>query len=100
MGVCLRLLAAVILLLAPAFGFAATSSRTPNLVLITVDTLRADRVGCYGYRQAHTPNMDKLASEGVRFQHAYTPVPITLPAHAVMMTGTYPMLNGMHDFSG
>jgi arylsulfatase A-like enzyme/cytochrome c-type biogenesis protein CcmH/NrfG len=72
----------------------------PNIVLITVDTLRADRVGCYGYKQAATPHIDRLAAEGVRFAQAYTPVPITLPAHAVMFTGKYPMAIGMHDFSG
>lgn len=70
-----------------------------NLVVITIDTLRADHLGCYGYKQVHTPNIDALAADGVRFGKAFTPVPITLPSHTVMFTGTYPMLNGMHDFS-
>ncbi len=78
---------------------AAASSRT-NLLLITIDTLRPDHLGCYGDRQAHTPNIDSLAAAGTRFEHAYTPVPITLPSHTVMMTGTYPMYSGIHDFSG
>ena len=70
------------------------------MVFITIDTLRADHLGCYGDKQIHTPNIDALASEGVRFERAYTPVPVTLPAHTVIFTGTYPMLSGMHDFSG
>jgi arylsulfatase A-like enzyme/Flp pilus assembly protein TadD len=72
----------------------------PNVVFITIDTLRADHLGCYGDTQIRTPNIDALASEGVRFERAYTPVPVTLPAHTVIFTGTYPMLSGMHDFSG
>jgi arylsulfatase A-like enzyme/Flp pilus assembly protein TadD len=72
----------------------------PNVVFVTIDTLRADHLGCYGYKQIRTPNIDALASEGVRFERAYTPVPVTLPAHTVIFTGTYPMLSGMHDFSG
>jgi arylsulfatase A-like enzyme/Flp pilus assembly protein TadD len=72
----------------------------PNVVFITIDTLRPDHLGCYGDKQIRTPNIDGLASEGVRFERAYTPVPVTLPAHTVIFTGTYPMLSGMHDFSG
>jgi arylsulfatase A-like enzyme/Tfp pilus assembly protein PilF len=78
------------------------SQATPpvNLLLITIDTLRPDHLGCYGYDQIQTPNVDSLASDGIRFQQAYTPIPITLPSHTVMFTGTYPMMSGMHDFSG
>jgi arylsulfatase A-like enzyme/Flp pilus assembly protein TadD len=72
----------------------------PNVVVITIDTLRADHLGCYGYKEIHTPNIDALAAGGIRFEHAFTPVPITLPAHSVIFTGTYPTFNGMHDFSG
>jgi arylsulfatase A-like enzyme/Flp pilus assembly protein TadD len=71
-----------------------------NVVLITIDTLRADHLGCYGDKSAQTPNIDSLAREGVRFSNAYTPVPITLPSHSSIMTGTYPTTSGMHDFSG
>lgn len=71
----------------------------PNVVVITIDTLRADHVGCYGYKQIHTPNIDALAADGARFERAYAAVPVTLPSHTVMFTGTYPMLNGMHDFA-
>jgi arylsulfatase A-like enzyme/Tfp pilus assembly protein PilF len=70
------------------------------VVFITIDTLRADHLGCYGYKQIHTPNIDSLAADGVRFERAYTPVPVTLPSHSVIFTGTYPLLSGMHDFSG
>lgn len=72
----------------------------PNVLLVTIDTLRADHVGAYGYKAAETHNLDALAAQGVRFTEAYTPVPITLPSHATMMTGAYPMKTGMHDFSG
>ncbi len=70
-----------------------------NVLFITIDTLRADHVGCYGYKGVRTPNVDALAADGVRFDDAITPVPITLPSHTVMFTGTYPMYSGMHDFS-
>ncbi len=77
----------------------ATPNPPSNLVVITVDTLRADHLGCYGYQQVKTPNIDALAAEGSRFTHAFTPVPVTLPSHSSIFTGTYPMLSGMHDFS-
>jgi arylsulfatase A-like enzyme/cytochrome c-type biogenesis protein CcmH/NrfG len=72
----------------------------PNVVLITIDTLRPDHLHCYGYDKIETPNIDSVANDGIRFQQAYTPVPITLPSHSVILTGTYPMMSGMHDFSG
>ena len=84
------------LAVASAFG---TTKPAPNIVVITVDTLRADHLGCYGYKQIKTPNIDTLAADASRFEHAYTPVPVTLPAHTVIFTGTYPMLSGVHDFS-
>jgi arylsulfatase A-like enzyme/Flp pilus assembly protein TadD len=71
-----------------------------HVVIITIDTLRADHLGCYGDASIQTPHIDQLARDGVRFAHAYTPVPITLPAHAALMTGEFPLANGMHDFSG
>ncbi len=72
----------------------------PNVVVITIDTLRADHLGCYGYDRIKTPNIDQLAKSGVRFANAFTVVPITLPSHTVLMTGEYPMATGVHDFSG
>jgi arylsulfatase A-like enzyme/Tfp pilus assembly protein PilF len=71
----------------------------PNVVVITIDTLRADHLGCYGYKQIRTPNIDALAADSARFTRAYTAVPVTLPSHTVVFTGTYPMLSGMHDFA-
>ena len=89
------------------FGLAAlpAAAQTPakpavNVVVITIDTLRADHLGCYGYKQIKTPNIDALAAEGTRFDRAFAVVPVTLPSHSSIMTGTYPMLSGMHDFSG
>ena len=87
-------------LLAPRRCAAAAPAAEPNVVVITIDTLRADHLGCYGYKQIRTPNIDALAAEGIRFERAFTPVPVTLPSHTVLFTGTYPMLSGMHDFSG
>jgi arylsulfatase A-like enzyme/Flp pilus assembly protein TadD len=81
-------------------GLLAEVKPAPNVVVITIDTLRADHLGCYGDKEIRTPNIDALASEGARFERAYTPVPVTLPAHTVIFTGTYPMHSGMHDFSG
>ena len=75
-------------------------SKSPNVVLITIDTVRADRVGCYGYRQAHTPNLDALAREGVLFRTAVASVPLTLPSHCSILTGTYPTLHGVRDNLG
>jgi arylsulfatase A-like enzyme/Flp pilus assembly protein TadD len=89
---------ASLLLLCP--GLLAESQPALNVVIITIDTLRADHLGCYGYKQIRTPNIDALASESARFERAYTPVPVTLPAHTVIFTGTYPVFSGMHDFSG
>ena len=71
----------------------------PNVIVITIDTLRADHLGCYGYGEIQTPNIDALARSSARFSHAYTPVPLTLPAHTSLFTGTFPMATGVHDFA-
>jgi arylsulfatase A-like enzyme/tetratricopeptide (TPR) repeat protein len=67
----------------------------PNVVVITLDTTRADHLGCYGYAEAETPNLDALARRGVLFSQASTPAPLTLPAHSSIMTGTYPTFHGV-----
>src|SRR5436305_6787361 len=84
-----------------AIGYAALAVPTasPNVVFITIDTLRPDHLGCYGDKQIRTPNIAALAADGTRFERAYTAVPVTLPAHTVLFTGTYPLLSGIHDFS-
>jgi arylsulfatase A-like enzyme/cytochrome c-type biogenesis protein CcmH/NrfG len=92
----------VFLLSTSLISWASTASgaplTSPNIVVITIDTLRADHLGCYGYAQIRTPNIDALAADGARFERAYTVVPVTLPSHTVIFTGTYPMLSGIHDF--
>ncbi len=67
-----------------------TPAQPPNVLLVTIDTLRADRVGAYGYRAARTPALDALARTGTRFDRAYAAAPITLVSHASIMTGRYP----------
>jgi len=61
-----------------------------NVLIISIDTLRADHVSCYGYKHKTTPNIDRLALRGHRFQNAYTSMPTTLPAHASLFTSLYP----------
>ncbi|MGA1826276.1 MAG: tetratricopeptide repeat protein [bacterium] len=72
-------------------------SPKPNILLLTIDTLRADHLSCYGYTKSVTYSIDRLAAEGARFTRAYTPVPITLPSHASIMTGKYPISHGVMD---
>jgi arylsulfatase A-like enzyme len=68
-----------------------------DLLLITLDTVRSDRLGTYGYEKAETPNMDGLVRNGVQFDDAISPVPITLPSHTTIMTGLYPPRHGVRD---
>ncbi|MDA0833660.1 MAG: sulfatase-like hydrolase/transferase [Planctomycetota bacterium] len=68
-----------------------------NVLLITLDTTRADHLGCYGYSLAKTPVLDRLADRGVLFERAYAPVPLTLPSHASILTGLYPPEHGLHN---
>jgi arylsulfatase A-like enzyme/Flp pilus assembly protein TadD len=70
---------------------------TPNVLLITLDTTRADRIGAYGYKAAATPNLDRLAATGVRFEQALSPAPLTLPAHSSLMTGRQPYAHGVRN---
>jgi arylsulfatase A-like enzyme/Tfp pilus assembly protein PilF len=75
-------------------------STAPNILLVTIDTLRADRLGAYGYAHARTPTLDALAAAGVRFADATAHAPLTYPSHASILTGRYPgafgvRLNGM-----
>jgi choline-sulfatase len=72
----------------------------PNVILITIDTVRADHLGCYGYSNIQTPTLDALAHEGVLFEHAISQVPLTWPSHTAILTGTYPFQNGVQDFTG
>ncbi len=69
----------------------------PNIVLVTLDTTRADRLGAYGDENARTPVLDALAARGALFEHAYSPVPLTLPSHTTLMTGLSASTHGVHD---
>jgi arylsulfatase A-like enzyme/thioredoxin-like negative regulator of GroEL len=83
-----------------AAGCGAPDAAVPErIVLVTIDTLRADRVGCYGASEAHTPNLDTIAARGVRFEVAVSPAPLTLPAHASLMTGLDPPGHGVRHNS-
>ncbi len=71
-----------------------------NLLVVTLDTLRADHVGSYGYAAARTPRLDGRAARGLRFARAATVVPLTLPAHASLFTGTFPARHSVRDNGG
>jgi len=75
---------------------ARPAQRPTSLLLVTIDTLRADRVGCYGHAGAHTPNLDRLCSTGVVFENAFAPAPVTLPSHASILTGVHPAAHRLH----
>jgi len=70
-----------------------------NLLLITIDTIRADRLGCYGNKRISTENIDMLAKTGVLFTQAISHAPVTLPSHSSIMTGLYPYYHGVRDNS-
>jgi choline-sulfatase len=70
----------------------------PDVFLITIDTLRADHVHCYGYDRIRTPALDQLAKQGIRFTEAFTPSPITNSSHASILTGLLPSAHGVSDF--
>jgi choline-sulfatase len=71
-----------------------------SVVLVTLDTTRADHLGCYGGARAATPRIDGLARGGIRFEHALSPVPLTLPAHVSLLTGLVPRHHGVRDNAG
>jgi arylsulfatase A-like enzyme/Tfp pilus assembly protein PilF len=71
-----------------------------NVVVITLDTTRADRLGCYGFRGVETPAIDALAREGVVFDHATATVPLTFPSHSSIFTGLVPPHHGVRDNGG
>jgi arylsulfatase A-like enzyme/tetratricopeptide (TPR) repeat protein len=75
----------------------AGGERVDRIVLVTIDTLRADHVGCYGADGAETPHLDAMAAEGTRFETAISPAPITLPSHATLLTGRDPPQHGVRN---
>ena len=83
-------------MLATAFASSATSGTSrPDVLLVTLDTVRADHLGAYGYAGALTPTLDALAQSGVVFDNAFTSAPMTLPAHATLLTGLEPPEHGV-----
>ena len=90
---------AYLLLLGSALLLSCSRSRPAirNVLLISIDTLRADRLSAYGFPRPTTPNIDAVAREGVLFRNVHTPVPMTLPAHVSMLTGTLPPTHGLRD---
>jgi len=90
---------AVIVALLPVVAEVVSCRRSPrpNVLIITVDTLRADHLGCYGFTLARTPAIDKLARESVRFTDAISSAPITMPAHSSIFTGLFPVAHGVRD---
>jgi arylsulfatase A-like enzyme/Tfp pilus assembly protein PilF len=90
-----RTLAVGSLVLATLFGCERRTQ--PNVLIVTIDTLRADRLGCYGFGLAQTSAIDGLARDGVRCTDAASSAPITLPAHCSIFTGLYPPAHGVRD---
>jgi len=87
-------LAVIITLLTGCDNFGQKTD-SPNILIITLDTTRADRIGCYGHKQALTPNLDSLAQQGVLYEQAFSQVPLTLPSHVSIFTGTFPPTNNI-----
>jgi arylsulfatase A-like enzyme/Flp pilus assembly protein TadD len=77
---------------------AAVDSTHPNIILITLDTTRADRMGFLGSKRGLSPNLDAMARQGIAFTRAYSHVPITTASHTTILTGTYPQYNRVDDF--
>jgi arylsulfatase A-like enzyme/cytochrome c-type biogenesis protein CcmH/NrfG len=84
----------------PSVTAAAPAGGRPNVLLVTIDTLRADRLGCYGRAPAMTPILDGLAARGARFATAVAHVPLTGPSHASILTGLNPLGHGVRDNGG
>ena len=79
------------------FAQAKSKGQIRNVLLISIDTCRADYLSCYGYKRKTTPNIDALAAEAIVFSNVISPVPITLPSHCSMLTGTIPPYHSIHN---
>ena len=88
-----------LIFLSLSFSFAAAASK-PNLVLITLDSIRADRMGFLGAKGALTPNLDRLAGKCIVFEHAYAQAPASVVSHATILSGAYPQVTGMSAIGG
>ena len=85
------------LVLALGSAGAGVAGTRPNLLLVTLDTTRADHLGAWGDAEARTPNLDALARRGLRFARCDTAAPVTLPSHATLLTGLFPPRHGVRD---
>jgi choline-sulfatase len=94
-----RILLAAAALLAGSCTAQQPLPEPERIVLVSIDTLRADRLGAYGWERAHTPTLDGLAAGGVLFERAVSPVPLTLPSHTTLMTGLEPPRHGVRHNS-
>ena len=81
----------------PLFAAVMAKEKQPNILLITIDTLRADRLSCYSTQHVQTPNIDSLAENGVLFSRAFANTSTTLPSHTNILLGTSPLYHGVHD---
>jgi hypothetical protein len=89
------------LVLLAAVMFACSSGpetpTRPNFVLLSIDTLRADHLGCFGYERETSPNIDRFCARSTRYSRAFAPAPWTLPSHVAMLTGRHPYDLGIRD---
>src|SRR5260370_34398637 len=90
--------ACILCLLVLLPGLAAGATDPPNVILITLDTVRADRMGFLGSKFGLTPQLDALARQSVVFEHAYSQAPITPVSHATILSGTFPQYHGIRSF--
>ena len=93
----------MVLLLGIAFaviGRRAPDRERPNVLLIVVDTLRSDHLGCYGHKKVKTTSIDSLAQQGTLFKNAIAQVPLALPSHTGFFTSTYPHFNRDRGYCG
>ena len=93
-------LAAALLLWEVSGPASIAVARPRNLLLITLDTMRADRLPAYGFTGVLTPALDRIAAEGAVFEETFAAVPLTLPSHASLFTGLYPPRHGVRDNAG
>src|SRR5688572_9567807 len=96
----LFVVAAALLTLASCGRFGGGPSNRTPVILISIDTLRSDRLPVYGYGGVQTPNIDALRSDGVLYERAYSHTPLTLPSHGSMLTGKLPADHGLRDNIG
>src|SRR5215472_8251618 len=96
-GATLGIVASCIVLLVGRAALRADLRSPASVILISVDTLRADHLSCYGYRRASTPHIDAVAQSGTLFTQVDSQVPLTLPSHVSLLTSRYPFANGVQD---